>query len=87
MPGDPPLYLAAELLTSAVCSGAVAVEGGSDEGLTNVLPPGPASTAWFSALPRRYCGQLRNHSVQPLPQVPACGLPTMVMGSPGTARR
>ena len=65
---------------------AAAVEAGSDEGVTNVLPAGPASTASCSALPWRYCGQLRNHSVQPLSQVPPFGLPTMVMGSPGTAR-
>lgn len=79
-------YPADELLTGAVCRGAVAVEAGSDEGLTNVLPPGPASTASCSALPCRYCGQLRNHSVQPLSQAPPFGLPTIVMGSPGTAR-
>jgi NAD(P)-dependent dehydrogenase (short-subunit alcohol dehydrogenase family) len=74
-----------ELLARAVCSGAVAVEAGSDDGSTNVLPPGPACTAWCRALPRRYWGQLRNHSVQPLSQVPPLGLPTIVMGSPGTA--
>ena len=78
-------YRAAELLDRAVCSGAVAVEGGSDDGSTNVLPAGPACTAWCRALPLRYCGQLRNHSVQPLSQVPDLGLPTIVMGSPGTA--
>ena len=80
-PGD----LAPELFAAAVCSGAVAVDAGSDAALTNVLPSGPACTAWCRALPRRYLGQLRNHSVQPLSQVPDFGLPTIVMGSPGTA--
>ena len=78
-------YRAPELPARAVCSGAVAVDGGSDDGSTNVLPAGPARTAWCSALPRRYWGQLRNHSVQPLSQVPGFGLPLIVMGSPGTA--
>ena len=81
-----PVYRTAELFDGAVCRGAVGVEGGSAEGFTNVLPPGPACTAWCSALPLRYRGQLRNHSVQPLSQVPPFGLPTIVMGSPGTAR-
>jgi hypothetical protein len=44
-------YRAAGLLAGAVWSGAVAVEAGSDEAATNVLPPGPAWTAWCSALP------------------------------------
>src|ERR1700759_1221734 len=48
-----------ELLARAVCSGAVAVEAGSDDGATNALPPGPARTAWGRALPRRDWGQLR----------------------------
>jgi len=78
-------YRAPELPARAVWSGALAVEGGSEDGSTNVLPAGPACTAWCSALPLRYCGQLRNHSVQPLSQVPDLGLPTIVMGSPGTA--
>ncbi len=60
-----PLYPAAELLASAVCSGAVAVKAGSDEGLTNALPPGPATTASCSALPCMNRGQLRKHTVQP----------------------
>ena len=35
-------YPAEALLAGEVSSGAVAVEAASDEGLTNVLPPGPA---------------------------------------------
>ena len=40
-PGPHP-YPAEALLAGEVSSGAVAVEAASDEGLTNVLPPGPA---------------------------------------------
>jgi NAD(P)-dependent dehydrogenase (short-subunit alcohol dehydrogenase family) len=47
-------YRASELLAGEVCSGAMAVEGGSEDGSTNVLPAGPAWTAWCRALPRRY---------------------------------
>ena len=37
----------------AVCSGALAVEGGSVAGLTKVLPPGPAGSTFVdpSSLP------------------------------------
>ena len=38
-------------------SGAEAVEAGSDDGETNVLPSGPACTALPIALPFRYCDQ------------------------------
>ena len=47
-------YRASELLAGEVCSGAVAVDGGSEDGSTNVLPAGQAWTAWCRALPRRY---------------------------------
>ena len=43
----------AGLLVGEVCRGAVAFEGGSDEGFTKVLPSGPAATAWCRALPWR----------------------------------
>ena len=66
-----------------VWSGAVAVSAGSDEGETNVLPCGPAITAWPSALPFRYCDQVRNHSVQPSSHLPAAVLLVTVIGSPG----
>jgi hypothetical protein len=68
-----------------VPSGAVAVDGGSDDGLTNVLPSGPADTAMPSALPDRYRSQVMNHWVQPLSNVPARGDPVTVTGSPGTS--
>jgi DNA-binding NarL/FixJ family response regulator len=76
---------ACQLSGSGVNSGAVAVEAGTAEGLTNVLPSGPATTAWPSALPCRYLFQGRNHWVQPLSKVPARGLPVIVTGSPGTS--
>ncbi len=53
----------AALPAGEVCSGAFAVSAGSVAGSTNVLPSGPATTAWCSALPLRYCCQVRNHSV------------------------
>ena len=61
----------------------MAVSAGSDDGLTNVLPCGPACTASPSALPLRYCDQGRNHSVQPSSHLPAAVLLVTVMGSPG----
>src|SRR5215470_10950831 len=54
-------------------------------GLTNVLPLGPAITAWPRALPLRYLGHDKNHSVQPLSHVPGLGLPVMITGSPGSS--
>jgi DNA-binding NarL/FixJ family response regulator len=74
-----------QLCGSAVSSGAVAVDAGTADGLTNVLPPGPASTASCSALPCRYLSHGRNHWVHPLSNVPARGLPVTVTGSPGTS--
>ena len=76
---------ACQLCGSAVPSGEVAVEVGNALGLTNVLPPGPASTASSSALPCRYLSHGRNHWVHPLSNVPARGLPLTVTGSPGTS--
>ena len=61
------------------------VGAGSEAGFTKVLPSGPALTASPSALPFRYSGQLRNHSVQPSSHLPAFVLLVMVIGSPGTA--
>ena len=66
--------------------GAVALVAGGDEEPTNVLPSGPVCSASCSALPRSHWFQGRNHTVQPLSQVPPFGLPAIVMGSPGTAR-
>jgi hypothetical protein len=53
-----------------------AVEAGSDEGATKVLPrdTGPPCTASCRALPCRYCGQLKNHSVQPSSRVHVQGM-------------
>jgi hypothetical protein len=68
-----------------VVSGAAPVSAGRADGLTNVLPFGPASTARWVALPARYCDQDRNHSVQPSSQSPAFGLDSIVIGSPGMA--
>src|SRR4029450_8981644 len=65
--------------------GAVAWGGRRAARSTNVLPLGPASTAWCNALPSRSSDQLRNQTVQPSPHVPARGLPVIVTGSPGTA--
>jgi DNA-binding NarL/FixJ family response regulator len=76
---------ASQLSGSAVPSGAVAVEAGAADGLTNVLPLGPASTTSCSALPCRYFCHGRNHWVHPLSKVPARGLPETVTGSPGTS--
>jgi DNA-binding NarL/FixJ family response regulator len=76
---------ACQLSGSGVPSGAVAVEAGIALGLMNVLPPGPASTASFSALPWRYLSHGRNHWVHPLSNTPARGLPVTVTGSPGTS--
>src|SRR5262249_16189961 len=59
---------------------------GSMPGSTSVLPVGPASTAWWVALPRSSCFQVRNHWVYPSSHVPATGLPVTVIGSPGLAR-
>ena len=64
-------------------SGAEAVEAGSDDGETNVLPCGPACTASPVALPFRYCVQDRNHWVQPSSHLPAAVLAVTVIGSPG----
>src|SRR5580704_12474643 len=52
-------------------SGAPPVVAGSDAGLTSELPVGPATTASPVALPLSHCGQVMNHSVQPLPGTPA----------------
>jgi DNA-binding NarL/FixJ family response regulator len=78
-------YDAVQLPGSGAPSGAGAAAAGTDEGLTNVLPPGPASTASSSALPSRYLFHGRNHMVQPLSHTPARGLPVTVTGSPGTS--
>ena len=45
-----------------------------------------AASKMTSALPASSWRQVRNQTVQPLPQVPARGLPVIVTGSPGTAR-
>ena len=66
-------------------SGEVPVSEPAADGLTNVLPLGPASTARWVALPARYCDQDRNHSVQPSSQSPDFGLDSIVIGSPGMA--
>ena len=58
----------------------------TDDGLTNVLPDGPACTAMPSALPLSSCFQVRNQTVNPSSQCPAAGLPVIVTGSPGVAR-
>ncbi len=75
----------AELCGRGACSGARACTGASVSGATNELPSGPATTAWCSALPFSSCFQDRNHSVQPLSQVPATGLLVTVTGSPGSS--
>src|SRR5690242_9031512 len=74
---------APELPVAGVPTGALAVEAASDDGETNVLPCGPASTASPVALPFRYCDQGRNHGVQPSSHLPAAVLAVMVIGSPG----
>src|SRR5258708_35827268 len=76
---------AREFLGADVPSGAVAVDAVTVAGLTNVLPFGPAITASCTALPWRSCGQVTNHSVQPLSHLPPLGLPLTVTRSPGTA--
>jgi hypothetical protein len=68
-----------------VLSGEAPVSAGRVDGLTNALPPGPASTARWVALPARYWDQERNHSVQPSSQSPDFGLDSIVIGSPGMA--
>src|SRR5450759_207836 len=82
---DTAAYAGAAFLGRGVSSGGLALDGRSDAGSTNVLPSGPARTALCSALPRRSSRQDRNHTVQPLSQVPPRGLPPIVTGSPGTA--
>jgi hypothetical protein len=69
----------------AVPSGALALFAGSVAGFTKAEPLGPATTASCSAEPATSWFQVRNHSVQPLSQVPGRGLPVIVIGSPGTA--
>src|SRR5262249_3178318 len=59
---------------------------GSMPGAPSVRGVGPASTAWWVALPRSSCFQVRNHWVYPSSHVPATGLPVTVIGSPGLAR-
>src|SRR5215208_5401030 len=54
---------------------------------TNRLPFLPARTTRCNALPFTKSGQDRNHTVHPLPHVPALGLPSTVTGSPWTASR
>jgi len=66
-------------------SGEAPVSAPTDDGLTNVLPFGPASTAMWVALPATYWDQERNHSVQPSSQLPDFGLDSIVIGSPGMA--
>ena len=65
--------------------GVLAVLGRRVDGFTNVEPCGPATIASPSAEPDSSWFQDRNHSVQPLSQVPGRGLPVIVIGSPGTA--
>ena len=62
-----------------------AASGPQARGRTSLLPWGPTRTALCRALPRSHRRHGRNHIVQPLPQVPARGLPVIVTGSPGTA--
>ena len=62
------------------------MSAGSVAGSTNVLPEVPACTATPSALPFRYCGQVRNHSVQPSSHLPAAVLAVTVIGLPGMLR-
>jgi hypothetical protein len=62
------------------------VSAGSEDGLTKLLPCGPAMTAMWVALPARYCDQDRNHWVQPSSHLPAFGLLVIVIGSPGMVR-
>ena len=54
-------------------------------GLAKLLPPGPVTTAWLSALPLTSFFHDRNQIVHPSPHVPATGLPTTLTGSPRTA--
>src|SRR5450759_3334790 len=82
---DTAVYAGAAFLDRGAPSGGWALDGRSDAGSTNVLPFGPTRTASCSALPRRSSRQDRNHTVQPLSQVPPRGLPLIVTGSPGTA--
>jgi hypothetical protein len=48
-----------------VPSGGLALSGGSVSGSTKTLPCGPARTAWWRALPRTSCSNVRNHTVHP----------------------
>src|SRR5215469_17770560 len=82
-PIPPRPQLARKFPVADVPTGTDPVSVGSDDGLMNVLPPGPASTARWVALPPRYWFQSRNHSVQPSSQLPALGLLVIVIGSPG----
>jgi hypothetical protein len=78
-------YVAVAFPGRGALSGGLALEVRSDAGFTSVLPFGPARTALCSALPRHRARHDRNHTVQPLSQVPPRGLPVIVTGSPGTA--
>src|SRR5436190_8249852 len=69
-----------------VSSGDFARDGRRLDGATNELPCGPAWTACPVALPPRRSRHDRNHTVHPLSQVPAFGLPVTVTGSPNPAR-